>query len=303
MPAASPVVHHAELITIPSNHNPLTDVFDTSSSTTEAIAPPIGGDHDRVMTVVHVDDEPDFAEVTKAFLERIDDDLTVITEHRPADVLDRIESADIDAIISDYQMPRMDGIELLEAVRVDHPNLPFILCTARGSEEVASEAIAAGVTDYIQKRTDTEQYEVLANRLTNAIERYRTRDRLWESLSLSAQLMEQSLAGVYIAQDNTFTYVNAYFAELFGHQPADLIGEPTTTLALEDTPAGSESSCLGSVPPGSQTARYACKGQTRTGVPIGFEVEVRTTSFYGEPAVLGVVTERAHGGPQTQGES
>lgn len=68
-------------------------------------------------------------------------------------------------------MPGMNGIEFLESVRAIDEDLPFILFTGKGSEEVASEAISAGVTDYLQKQSGTDQYTILANRITNATSR------------------------------------------------------------------------------------------------------------------------------------
>jgi DNA-binding NtrC family response regulator len=73
------------------------------------------------------------------------------------------------SIISDYDMPGMDGLEFLRTVRETRPDLPFILFTGKGSEAVASEAIAADVTHYFQKRSGPEQYELLANRIENAV--------------------------------------------------------------------------------------------------------------------------------------
>jgi signal transduction histidine kinase len=64
------------------------------------------------------------------------------------------------------------------SVRADYPDLPFILYTGRGSEEVASEAISAGATDYLQKQSGTEQCELLANRIRNAVGRYNTEQEL-----------------------------------------------------------------------------------------------------------------------------
>lgn len=254
-------------------------------------------------TVLHVDDEPDFAEMTKVFLERIQDDFEVVTETSAADALDRLEEESIDGIISDYQMPRMDGIELLQAVRDEYPELPFILCTARGSEEVASDAIAAGVTDYIQKGTDTGQYEVLANRVSNAIEQYQTSQQLWETLNWSSQLMEQSLAGVYIVQEQAFVYVNDRFADVFDYEPEELLGEPPSALSIDgpDEPTGE--TCLDAVPPGAETARYHSHGQTRGGASIEFDVEVSTIDFKGSSAVLGVVTQAGTDGYSTEGDA
>jgi PAS domain S-box-containing protein len=101
--------------------------------------------------------------------------------------LDILAADPIDCIVSDYEMPGQNGIEFLEAVREDHPDLPFLLYTGKGSEEVASDAVSAGVTDYMQKESGTDQYTVLANRIVNVVERYharqaatRTRHRLQE---------------------------------------------------------------------------------------------------------------------------
>ncbi|WP_340102307.1 response regulator [Salinibaculum salinum] len=87
------------------------------------------------------------------FLVREDDRFAVHTETSPGDalVLLREDILDIDCIVSDYDMPGMNGIEFLEAVREECPDLPFILYTGKGSEEITSETISAGVTDYLQK--------------------------------------------------------------------------------------------------------------------------------------------------------
>ncbi|MFB6157499.1 MAG: response regulator [Haloferacaceae archaeon] len=123
---------------------------------------------DRI-DVLHVDDDPDFADLTATFLEREDDRFRVETASGTAAALDRLEERSFDCVVSDYDMPGTNGLELLEAVREEHPDLPFVLFTGKGSEEVAGEAISAGVTDYIQKEGGTDQYALLANRIGNAV--------------------------------------------------------------------------------------------------------------------------------------
>jgi len=137
------------------------------------------------ITVLHVDDEPDFGDLVATFLEREDDCFTVETATSASEALDSIRDRPPDCIVSDYDMPGKNGIEFLQSVRDECPELPFILFTGKGSEEVASEAISAGVTDYLRKGGGSEQYEILANRIIKA---FQTR-QLAEKLSRQEELM------------------------------------------------------------------------------------------------------------------
>ncbi|MFB6202345.1 MAG: PAS domain S-box protein [Halorhabdus sp.] len=124
---------------------------------------------EEVIRVLLVDDQSDFADLTATFLERADDQFTVETASSVDCGLERIGDRPPDCIISDYNMPGMNGLEFLEAIRERDPDLPFILFTGKGSEAIAGDAISAGVTDYLQKSAGTEQYELLANRIRNAV--------------------------------------------------------------------------------------------------------------------------------------
>lgn len=103
--------------------------------------------------VPYVDDEPDLLEMGKIFLEwshQFSIDITTSAE----DALRREDLQVYDAIISDYQMPGMNGITFLKLVRSRYGNLPFVLFTGRGREEVVMEAIDSGVDFYLQKGGD-----------------------------------------------------------------------------------------------------------------------------------------------------
>jgi len=130
--------------------------------------------------VLHVDDDPELVEMAAEMVEREREQFDVETAPSASEGVEQLAETSFDCIVSDFQMPGMDGIEFLEAVREDSPDLPFILYTGKGSEAVASDAIAAGVTDYLQKGTGTEQYELLANRIENAVEQYRATQHVAE---------------------------------------------------------------------------------------------------------------------------
>jgi CheY-like chemotaxis protein len=86
--------------------------------------------------LLHVDDEPDFADLVATFLEREDSRFTVETVTSASDGLDRLADTTFDCIISDYDMPGQNGIEFLETVREEYPDLPFILYTGKAPKKL-----------------------------------------------------------------------------------------------------------------------------------------------------------------------
>ena len=131
---------------------------------------------DRVR-VLYVDHDKAVREVVTDVLEGGAAEFEVVTAEDGGAGLAAFDDT-IDCVVSDYDLPDYDGIELLRRVRERAPDVPFFLFTGKGSEMVASEAISAGVTDYIQKGSGSQQYTLLANRVANAVEASRSRREL-----------------------------------------------------------------------------------------------------------------------------
>lgn len=140
-------------------------------------APPAATDnllHDkREINVLMIDDDPEFCNLIADGLEANDEILCVETTSSPASGLDIVNERPPDCVVSDYDMPEMDGIQLLETLRRDHAKVPFILYTSKGDETVASEAITAGATDYLSKGYGSEHYDHLSTLIQAIVKEHR----------------------------------------------------------------------------------------------------------------------------------
>ncbi|WP_430504994.1 GAF domain-containing protein [Haloparvum sp. PAK95] len=175
--------------------------------------------------VLHVDDEGSITEITAEFLERENERFTVETAPNGADGLEALEANEYDCVVSDYDMPGMDGIEFLEAVRERYPNLPFILYTGKGSEEVASEAIVEGASDYIQKESGTSQYAVLANRIENAVGKYRAERDVEATRTRYQRLIEESTDVILVVDDaGNFEYLSPAAERVLDYSSDEMTG-------------------------------------------------------------------------------
>ncbi len=189
--------------------------------------------------ILHVDDDPSIVDLTGTFLEREDNRFNIETATSADEGLQRLTDRPPDCIVSDYDMPGMNGLKFLQAVRKEHPNLPFILFTGKGSEEVASEALTAGATDYIQKQSGSEQYELLANRIGNAVGQYRSQKRLSETRKEYTTIFENAQNALLLidVEDDGFRYrrCNPRATELIGRDRTEIVAaRPCEALGPEN---------------------------------------------------------------------
>lgn len=182
--------------------------------------------------VLHVEDDPDFRDIVSTYLCREDHRIEVEPASDPSEGRSILAERDIDCVVSDFDMPGENGIEFLETVRETYPDLPFILYTGKGSEEVASDAISAGVTDYLQKVTGTSQYEVLANRIANVVEQHRASAQATESRRRLHTIAENTTEVLwhFTADWDELLFVNSAYEEIWGRSIAELEAEPRSFL-------------------------------------------------------------------------
>ncbi len=237
--------------------------------------------------ILHVDDDPRFVELSAKHLERLSSEFTVVNASDTDEGLDRFRSGRFDCIISDYQMPGRDGLEFLEAVREVDPDIPFILFTSKGSEEVASEAIHAGVTEYIQKGSEEERFEILANRVRNVVDRARAE-------SSYREIFEKATDGIILHDPETgeILDVNQRMAEMTGYDREELLEMTVGDFSVNEPPytqRDAERLIQRAAEEGPQVFEWL--DETKEGELLPVEVHLKNTTIEGRDRVLAVIRD------------
>ena len=121
------------------------------------------------LRVLHVDDDQNQLMFTKLFLEEYDPELSVESVSSPSRVVEVLSVEEFDCVVSDYQMDEMNGIDLTRRVRVQS-DVPIIIYTGRGSEEVEADARAAGADGYVQKDANPTHYRNLYTQICGLVQ-------------------------------------------------------------------------------------------------------------------------------------
>lgn len=121
--------------------------------------------------ILYVDDEVSLLDIGKLYLERTKE-FSVDTVQSVLEAFDLLGNYEYDAVISDYDMPDRGGISFLKELRSSGNDIPFIIFTGRGREEIVIEAINNGVDFYLQKGGSLPStYAELIHKIKIAIER------------------------------------------------------------------------------------------------------------------------------------
>ncbi len=171
------------------------------------------GNNIEVIRVLHVDDDPNQFEFIKFFLNQVDPVLKVHCVSTPDEVMAELETGNYDCLVTDFQMPLMNGIDLSRKIREKH-GIPIILYTGQGSEEVAEAAFTVGVDDYLRKEMDPSHYQVLAKRIRDIVEKK-------QAESLYQTIVEQTSDALSIFINGKLVFANKSTIELLEAKSLD----------------------------------------------------------------------------------
>ena len=131
-------------------------------------------------TILIVDDEKNYLTILSAILE--DEGFEVLTAPGGSEALEVHKSSDLDLILTDMKMPKMDGIELLENIKENDPDLPVIMMTAHGTVDKAVEAMQKGAYTYVLKPFDNERLIIYVKKATSMYQVVKENRRLRDAV-------------------------------------------------------------------------------------------------------------------------
>ena len=138
----------------------------------------------------------------------------------------KMQSQVFDAIVSDYEMPQKNGLDFLKELREKGNEIPFILFTGKGREDVAVKALNLGADRYLNKNGSPEAYYCeLVHAINNTVDRKKSAQLLAASESKYRLLVEKSLQGVLVTRvaPARLVFANQAMGRLLGYSPKELM--------------------------------------------------------------------------------
>ncbi|OLS21133.1 MAG: Sensor protein ZraS [Candidatus Heimdallarchaeota archaeon LC_3] len=132
------------------------------------------------ISILHIDDNETVLETTKTYCERNRNDFSFTSISDPIEALELLSFQKFDVVICDYEMPGLNGLQVLEKLRDNGNDIPFIMFTGKGREEVAMKALNLGANYYLMKGLQSikTQYGELIHMILQITTHQRTEEAL-----------------------------------------------------------------------------------------------------------------------------
>jgi PAS domain S-box-containing protein len=241
--------------------------------------------------VLYVDDEPSLLEIGKLFLEK-EGAIAVDTLTSAEEALEQLNRERYDAIISDYQMPEMNGIQFLVEVRTRFEQIPFILFTGKGREEVVIQAINSGGDYYIQKGGEPRaQYAELIHKIKQVTSRKKTEGSLQRNEDDYRYLIEHSDESIVVVQGEMLRQVNHRTVERTGYSEQELLSIPFSAFIHPDDHTMVSERYQKRMKGEEIPAKYAFRVTGKDGSTIWIEISAVIITWEGRPATMNFLTD------------
>jgi len=185
------------------------------------------------ISVLYVDDDVDLLDICRIFLEE-SGNFRIDTAISAREAEEKLVSGHYDAIISDYEMPVTNGIEFLKSVRQKSGDIPFIIFTGRGREEIVIEAINNGADFYLQKGGHPQaQFAELTHKILQAVRQRRAIASIRELENRQADIINFLPDATFaIDQKGTVISWNRAMEMMTGIKSSEILGKGNYAYAI-----------------------------------------------------------------------
>ena len=186
------------------------------------------------LTLLYVEDNQDAREMTAMILEDFFD--TVILAVDGVDGFKKFQENKVDLVITDINMPEMNGIDMCEKIRQINNEVPLIILSAHNEDNYFMQSIQIGINGYILKPIDIDQ---LTNIISRVVQNYKYAQEARENFHLLEEYKEATNQGSIVSKADTkgmITYVNEAFCEISGYTREELIGKNHNIVRHPDNP-------------------------------------------------------------------
>ncbi|MHB8173498.1 MAG: ATP-binding protein [Nitrospirota bacterium] len=185
-----------------------------------------------------VDDDEEVSDFMKLRIGHDAKHFVIDCVYSAEDCLKFIQKNKVDCVLCDYQMPSMDGMEILLHAKEKGLDAPFIFVTGQGNEELAREAFKNGVFDYFTKEIGFAHFARIINSVEQAVQKKRAeraRVRAEEAIKKQLAAMEASMDGMALCDaDGKYIYLNRAHADIYGYTVDELIGKTWHSLYCQE---------------------------------------------------------------------
>ncbi|MHA2295365.1 MAG: PAS domain S-box protein [Candidatus Hodarchaeales archaeon] len=191
----------------------------------------------KSISVLHIDDEKSFLDLTKIQLKKIDSSIEIDIITNPLSVFQILEGYEYNVIVCDFQMPNFNGLELFEKLRKSGNNTPFIILTGKSTEEIVIQALNSGVDYYLQKSSKSKAlFSELYHLILSCTDKKREREKreitaykrveetLREKEEKYSSLIENLPLGIYrnsVDAKGQILQANPAMVEILGYESAE----------------------------------------------------------------------------------
>ena len=193
----------------------------------------------KKLNILYVEDDEKVREQISSTLTKVVKNLYIATDGQEA--IDRFnelkkENIRIDAIISDINMPKVNGIEFLAKIREEDEELPFIFTTAYSEEEYLLDAIKLNATAYILKPVDFRELMAKINKVCHAYHQLDTIRKQKKELETYLSAIDNVAIVSKTDTKGKIIFANDIFCEIAQYTKEELYGQPHNMVRHPDMP-------------------------------------------------------------------